>query len=157
MKLYRLERRQHLPLTIAQAWEFFSNPKNLEKITPPELNLTPDNPVPAKMYPGMIVTYVVRPFPLVRNRWVTEITQVDEPNYFIDEQRFGPYKFWHHQHLFEEKPDGVEATDIIHYGLPFGPLGRMANAVVVRSQLERIFSYRAEVLARTFGLPDSTD
>ena len=147
MKLYSLYKKQTLPISIEQAWEFFSNPKNLELITPPSLNLKPVSDVPDRMYPGMIVLYRVKPFAGIGVNWVTEITHVNEPHYFVDEQRFGPYKFWHHQHHFRPVENGTLAEDLVHYALPFEPVGRLANGLVVRRQLEAIFEYRSRILS----------
>ena len=83
------------------------------------------------MRPGMIISYRIHPIFRLRLSWVTEITHVQEPHSFVDEQRFGPYKFWHHQHRFREVPGGVEIRDIVNYALPFGPLGRIAHSTVV--------------------------
>lgn len=102
------------------------------------------------MYAGMIVVYRVRPFFGLGANWVTEITHVSRPHYFVDEQRFGPYKFWHHQHHFRAVEGGTLIEDLVHYALPLGPLGRMAHALAVRRQLDRIFGYRSQVLEETF-------
>ena len=151
MKLYTLQRTQKLPISLEKAWEFFSNPQNLALITPPSLNLKPVSDVPDKMCPGMIVIYRVKPFLGLGINWVTEITHVQRPHFFVDEQRFGPYRFWHHQHRFSEIEGGIEAEDTVNYGLPFGPLGRLAHSLSVRSQLEKIFDYREQVLTDKFG------
>jgi len=152
MKLYRLHRVQNLPLSLKDAWDFFCTPTNLPEITPPELEMTITSGPPEHMYAGMILTYTVRPLLRFRIRWVSEITQVREPWFFVDEQRLGPYRFWHHQHLFREIEGGVEMQDIIHYALPFGLLGRMMHRLKVRRQLEGIFDYRKKVLIQKFGV-----
>jgi ligand-binding SRPBCC domain-containing protein len=151
MKLFRLERSIVLPLSIDEAWSFFSDPRNLIKITPPKMNLVPTSPLPDGMYPGLVVTYGVRIAPAVSMNWVTEITHVEAPHYFVDEQRFGPYKFWHHRHAFEPCDQGVVAKDLIHYGLYGGIFSGIVNALAVRSQLEGIFDYRTQVLTDLFG------
>ena len=145
-KLFRLESTQFLPISIEKAWEFFSSPDNLKEITPDHMgfNITSDNK--GKMYPGMLITYIVSPLLGIKMRWCTEITQVVEHKYFIDEQRFGPYNLWHHQHHFNEVEGGVEMTDIVHYGIPFGIIGQMANSILVKKQLTEIFSYRIEAV-----------
>lgn len=102
----------------------------------------------------MIVTYTVSPFAKLRVKWVTEITHVREPDYFVDEQRFGPYKFWHHQHKFIEIPGGVRVDDLVHYALPFDPIGRIANALFVKRQLQEIFDFRRRYLEDKFGTTD---
>jgi ligand-binding SRPBCC domain-containing protein len=151
MKLYRLHRTQKLPLSVNEAWDFFSNPRNLALITPPSLGFKVTSDVPPKMYQGMILTYTVTPLLNYPVRWVTEITHMDEGRMFVDEQRFGPYKFWHHQHIFEETQGGVEITDLIHYALPFGPIGRIAHSLIVKRQLDEIFEFRREYLKEKFG------
>lgn len=149
MKLHLLEERQNLPVTIGEAWTFFSDPANLARITPPSLGFEVTSPPAERMYAGMIVTYRIRPFFGVRVSWVTEITHVDEPHLFVDEQRFGPYRFWHHQHLFREIEGGVEMRDLVHYALP--PGGGAARRLLVAPRLREIFGHRREVLERTFG------
>ena len=101
-KTFYLKETQKVPISIHEAWSFFSNPLNLKEITPPHLNLVVTNEMPEKMHAGMIITYVVEPLLKIKMNWVTEITNMQEPFYFVDEQRFGPYKFWHHQHIFKE-------------------------------------------------------
>ncbi len=147
MKLYMLSEEQFLPISKQEAWDFFSSPKNLPKITPDYLSFKITSKIGLdKMYPGQIITYIVKPLLGIPLRWATEITQVKDNEFFIDEQRFGPYAFWHHQHWFEEKDGGVLMKDIVHYGLPLGPLGRLANALFVNKQLQGIFSYRKQVV-----------
>lgn len=150
MKLYRFERAQTLPILLEEAWIFFSNPGNLREITPDSMGFEVTSDLPDRMYAGMVVAYKVRPFPLIPVRWVTEITHVDEPRLFVDEQRFGPYRFWHHQHHFRAVDGGVEMRDVIHYGLWGWPLTGLMN-LMVRRQLGDIFRHRSEVLARRFG------
>jgi ligand-binding SRPBCC domain-containing protein len=143
---------QRLPISLPEAWSFFSDPRNLSRITPPSLGLEVTSDLPGVMYPGMIITYRVRPIPWVSVGWVTEITHVREPVLFVDEQRFGPYRFWHHEHHFREVEGGVEMEDIVHYALPFGTIGRVFGGPLVRRRLEQIFSFRRRFLVREFGL-----
>jgi ligand-binding SRPBCC domain-containing protein len=150
MRLETFRTLQLLPVTIGEAWAFFSDPRNLGKITPPSLGLEITSNLPARMHAGMIVTYAVRPFPGVRMGWVTEITHVEEPYLFVDEQRFGPYRFWHHTHRFREVEGGVEAEDTVRYALPFGPVGAAVAGKIVRRRLQAIFEYRRRVLEETF-------
>lgn len=150
MTLHRLERTQFLPIPMADAWDFFSDPRNLCLITPPDLGFAITSPVPERTYPGLIVTYTVTPFLGVAVHWVTEITHCVAPSFFVDEQRFGPYRFWHHQHHFRQVPGGVEMDDIVHYRLPFGPLGELA-APFVATRLRRIFDFRREALDSRFS------
>ena len=153
MKIYQLKTKQKLYLPLEDAWSFFSDPRNLSKITPPWLNLKVTSDLPDKMYEGMIVTYKVYPFAGIPSNWVTEITQVREKNFFIDEQRFGPYKFWHHQHHFnevDEVDEGVEMEDIVTYALPFDPLSRPLNSLFVGKKVKEIFEFREEVLNKLY-------
>jgi len=151
MALYQLKRKQILPISLEQAWEFFSSPFNLAKITPPDMGFQVKLVRPEdKMYPGMIIAYRVSPLLNIPMSWVTEITHVQEPYYFVDEQRFGPYSLWHHQHHFREVAEGVEMIDIVSYKIPFGILGDLANALFVRKRLDYIFDYRYQTLEKMF-------
>lgn len=151
MKLYTLEREQYLPVDIQTAWEFFSAPQNLCKITPEWMNFTVLSDVPAKMHPGMLVRYNIYPLGPLPMQWITEITHVQEPFFFVDEQRFGPYRFWHHQHHFAPVEGGIMMNDVVHYALPLGPLGRLCHYAVVQRKLDAIFSFRYAELQRRFG------
>lgn len=151
MKIYSLKKTIKLKMTMEESWDFFSNPNNLTLITPPSLNLNITSALPDKMYAGMIITYTVAPILNIPMTWVTEITHVEEPYFFIDEQRFGPYKFWHHQHKFEKIEGGVLASDIVHYVLPLDPLSRIAKRLIVENQLNEIFDFRSRYLAERFG------
>ena len=150
MKTYQFRSKQFLPITINEAWEFFSNPNNLTKITPPWLNFEVTSKLDSKMYAGMIITYLVRPLLNIPTTWVTEITHVREPNYFVDEQRFGPYKLWHHQHHFKETDNGIEMTDIVSYALPLDPLSRPINSLLVEKKVKGIFKFREKKLEELF-------
>ncbi len=103
------------------------------------------------MYPGQIISYKVTVLPLIRVRWVTEITHVHEPFYFADEQRFGPYALWHHKHHFEDSPRGVVMTDEVDYALPLGLLGRIAHAAFVGAEVNAIFDHRYSTLEKHFS------
>jgi ligand-binding SRPBCC domain-containing protein len=150
MRISQIKSKQILPISLDKSWDFFSNPYNLSKITPPWLNLKVTSDPADKMYAGMIITYKVYPFLGIPFSWVTEITQVKEKNFFIDEQRFGPYKFWHHQHHFRETNTGVEMEDIVTYILPFDPLTRPVNTLIIGKKVKEIFEYREEVLSKLF-------
>lgn len=152
MKIYTLKFSQVLKTDIHEAWDFFSNPKNLIKITPPHLNFKIGSDVSDEMYPGMIITYKVHPFLKIPLNWITEITHVKKPEFFVDEQRFGPYKFWHHQHKLKEVENGVEVIDLLNYVLPFGILGNLINYTVVSKQLDEIFSFRREILNTKYNM-----
>ena len=157
MTIHTLTQEQVFPLTMDQAWEFFSSPLNLNEITPPELRFRVQTPNLGRMYAGQMIWYKIRLAPLVWVTWVTEITHVDagQPEQtgrsFIDEQRFGPYKLWHHRHTFEPVPGGVKMTDEIHYALPFGPLGDLVHALRVGQQVRDIFAFRRQILAGRFA------
>ena len=150
-RLRRLECRQLLPLPPVAAWEFFSRPENLARITPPDLGFEVTSPLPGRMYAGMIVSYRVSPFGGVQVPWVTEITHVRAPEFFVDEQRSGPYRFWHHQHHFREVAGGVEMTDLVHYQLPFGAVGDLLAGSLVERRVTAIFAFRRRVLTELFG------
>jgi ligand-binding SRPBCC domain-containing protein len=149
--IYSLEVAQFLKISLTEAWDFFSSPGNLSKITLEHMGFEITSGAPAKMYTGQIITYKVSPFPGVKTNWVTEITHVSEGLFFVDEQRFGPYRMWHHEHHFKEKDDGVLMTDHVSYKLPFGFLGRMAHSLFVKKQLTQIFKHRERCLERMFG------
>ncbi len=151
MKIHTLEQKQFLPVTTEEAWKFFSSPANLDKITPDDLGFQITSPPGGAMFEGQIITYRVKVAPGIWIPWVTEIKCVDEGHSFIDEQRFGPYKFWHHRHEFIAVEGGVLMTDLVHYGLPLGPLGTIAHAVFVRRKLEWIFASRKQLLEQRFG------
>ncbi|WP_022851803.1 SRPBCC family protein [Limisalsivibrio acetivorans] len=151
MRINTIERTQLIGTDIESAWDFFSDPSKLAEITPDWLNFRVVSPLAPRMYEGMIVEYRIKPFAGVSVQWVTEITHVDEPGFFVDEQRFGPYKFWHHKHFFEETENGVLMSDSVHYSLGFGPAGSLIHHFYVRKKLEEIFDYRYEKLERIFG------
>jgi ligand-binding SRPBCC domain-containing protein len=152
MKIYTLTKKQFLPITLDEAWAFFSTPINLKKITPEYMGFNIlTNLGDSKMYPGQIIHYIVTPVLGIPMRWTTEITHVIDRKYFVDEQRFGPYSFWHHQHWFCEVDGGVEMTDIVNYGIPLGFLGQIANTIFVQSKLQEIFDYREKVTNEMFG------
>ena len=156
MKLYSIDRRQHLSVPLEIAWEFFSNSRNLEQITPPELEFSILSDVSGGIRPGMIITYQLRLPTGNRVSWVTEIKHVHEPHCFIDEQRFGPYRFWYHEHRFSPLRNGVQIQDIVHYALPFGVIGRAVHGLFVRRHLEHIFDFRQTYLSELFGSPSAT-
>lgn len=146
MALHRIEHRQVVPVDLDTAWRFFSDPRNLARMTPPEMALIPTGPVPDHMHAGMIIPYRIRPFPRLSFEWVTEITHVVERQFFVDEQRSGPYAFWHHQHHFREATGGTEVRDVIHYRLPFAPLSDVLLGHLVRRRVNAIFAFRRRAL-----------
>jgi len=151
LKLQRLERVVRLRASLDDVWEFFADPRNLREITPPWLDLQIVSPVPDRMYPGLLIEYRVRPFPGPAWVWVTEITHVQEGVRFVDEQRIGPYRLWHHEHHFRASGHGVEVRDLVVYLLPGGWAGHVAVGRAVRSRLQAIFDYRERVVLKRFG------
>lgn len=151
MKIFRLKKIQKLPIDKKTAWNFLSDPKNLKTITPERMGFDIISGANRKMFEGQIIQYKVKPFKGVSTKWVTEITHVVDQSYFVDEQRFGPYAFWHHKHFIKEIDGGVEMEDIIDYKLPFGFLGQLVQPILVKSKLEQIFEFRANKLEKIFG------
>ncbi len=158
MKLYDLFFEQRIPCNSDEAWDFFSSPGNLSKITPSDMNFVitsrPDGN--SKIYPGMIITYEVSPIKGVKMNWVTEITHIKQNEYFIDEQRLGPYGFWQHQHHFEKIEGGIKMIDKLYYALPYGILGRLANSIFAKNELKKMFSYRTKKIEEIFGIYKET-
>lgn len=152
MSVYKIERVQTLPISLEKAWHFFSSPENLNTITPDDMHfeITSGN-AKEPMHVGQIITYNVSPLLGIKMFWMTEITHVQDKAFFVDEQRFGPYAFWHHRHYFREVEGGVEMRDIVYYKLPLGILGTLAHAVFVRKKLKHIFNYRFTKLESLFG------
>lgn len=148
---YSIYRKQILPISLDDAWTYFSVPGNLNEITPPDMGFkTLSNLKLEKAYAGQIITYHVSPLLGIPMFWMTEITHVRDKEYFVDEQRFGPYAFWHHQHFFTAVEGGVLMEDIVHYKLPLGILGAIAHSVFVKRKLQNIFDYREKVLKTMF-------
>ena len=151
-KVHSIKTVQLIKISMDEAWDFFSSPANLQKITPEKLGFKiVSKHHGEKMYAGQIIEYYVKPLFGIPLYWMTEITHVADKKYFIDEQRFGPYSMWHHQHHFKETPEGIEMTDIVHYKLPFGILGEMAHSLFVKKQLKGIFDYRFKVVEDLWG------
>lgn len=148
--VYTLKTQLILPIRLDIAWDFFSNPGNLARITPTEMGFIITSDKPERMFAGQIITYKIGIFPGVKSNWVTEITQVNEKIFFIDEQRFGPYKMWHHEHHFKSVDGGVTMTDRVTFKIPFGFVGRMAYGLFIRRKLLQIFNFRAEMLSNYF-------
>ena len=152
MAIYKMIRKQVIPADIATLWDFFKDPSNLTAITPSYMNFviktmdTSDD-----IYAGQMITYSVAPIAKIPLFWMTEITAVEKHRFFIDEQRRGPYKMWHHQHHFTTTEKGVEMTDIVHYELPLGILGQIAHWLFVKRQLNQIFDYRYHKIEALFN------
>jgi ligand-binding SRPBCC domain-containing protein len=149
--MYCLKYSQKLPLSLEESWSFFSSPTNLSILTPDYLNFKITSLESETMYAGQIIVYDIHPILNLPIKWVTEITHVEKPYYFIDEQRFGPYKFWHHEHRFKSIDNGIEMVDLIYYQLPFGILGKTLHAIKIKKDLEEIFAYRKVKLENLFG------
>jgi len=140
-----------------EAWDFLSDPKNLKTITPDYMGFNILSGADRTMYPGQIIQYIVTPVAGIPTKWVTEITHVKEGEYFVDEQRFGPYALWHHKHFIRPIENGVEMEDIVDYKLPMGTLGRLAHPILVKPKLKEIFDYRYTKLIELFGpYPEKT-
>ncbi len=152
MKIYTKSSKQNIPISLDEAWAFLSNPRNLKEITPPYMGFNILSGADREMYPGQIIQYIVTPILGIKAKWVTEITHVEDKKYFVDEQRFGPYAFWHHKHFIREIPGGVEMEDIIDYKVPMGILGQLVHPFLVKPKLDEIFEYRRKKLIELFGV-----
>lgn len=148
--MHKLNRKQKLPITLDEAWSFFSSPHNLNEITPPELVFEIISDVPDEMYEGLMIEYRLKPMLKVPVKWVTEITHIREKSFFVDEQRSGPYKLWHHEHHFEPVERGILMTDILHYEIGKSIFGYIAGEVFVHKKVKEIFDYRFEKLKAIF-------
>lgn len=151
--IYTLKTTQLLKSNIDTVWDFMSSPENLALITPQYMGFTilSDKEDIKKMYPGQIIHYYVTPVMGIKMNWVTEITHVSHHQFFVDEQRFGPYAFWHHKHFIKEVPGGIEMTDILHYKVPFGFIGNIVNTLFIRHKIKEIFDYRFNKLEQLFN------
>jgi len=150
--IHQIRKEQFLNTTIENVWDFVTSPKNLKKITPEYMNFViKSNNMSKKIYPGMIICYKVSPILKISTTWVTEITHVKKNRLFVDEQRVGPYKIWHHEHLFKEEHGCVLMTDIISYKLPFGIVGKLLNTLFIKKKIHSIFNYRYEKLDEIFN------
>lgn len=151
MKIYKLHAKQNLPISVDEAWSFLSNPENLKVITPDYMGFNIQSGADRPMFAGQIIEYIVTPILGIKTKWVTEITHVVDKEYFVDEQRFGPYTLWHHKHFIKEIDGGVEMEDLLHYKLPFGFLGQLVHPFLVKPKLDEIFDYRKNKLVELFG------
>ncbi|MFN5149738.1 MAG: SRPBCC family protein [Flavobacteriia bacterium] len=149
--MYQIRHKQIVKADLITCWDFFSSPNNLQKITPDYMGFDVKTEVPEKMYEGLMIEYRVRPLMNIPMTWITEITHVKDFQFFVDEQRKGPYRIWHHEHHFMETEEGVEMTDIVSYELPFGLLGKIAHPILVKKKLEEIFAYRYKVVEELFN------
>lgn len=154
MAVYQFEKEQLIAADITDVWKFISSPANLKLITPPYMGFEIlNNNLPEEMYPGMIISYNVSPFPGIKMKWVTEITHVKENEYFVDEQRVGPYAMWHHQHKIMPVKGGTVMSDIVTYKPPLGILGALSNKIIISKKLEEIFGFREIAITKRFGNP----
>lgn len=151
MKIYTLNAKQDLPISMDEAWSFLSDPKNLKVITPNYMGFNIQSGADRPMFAGQIIEYIVTPFLGIKTKWVTEITHSVNKEYFVDEQRYGPYSLWHHKHFIKQIDGGVEMEDLLHYKLPFGLLGQIVHPFLVKPKLDEIFEYRRNKLNELFG------
>jgi ligand-binding SRPBCC domain-containing protein len=152
MAFYQFTSEQKIPASIDQVWDFIATPMNLRDITPEYMGFEVTSQQRSdKMYPGMIISYKVSPLLGIKMTWVTEITQVKDRSYFVDEQRIGPYAMWHHEHQIEAIEGGVLMSDIVSYQPPFGFLGAIANTLMIRNKLKEIFEFRTKAVEKKFG------
>ncbi|WP_417886282.1 SRPBCC family protein [Zunongwangia sp.] len=149
--MHQLHTFQKLPISKEKAWEFLSDPKNLKIITPDYMGFDITSGADRPMFEGQIIQYIVTPLTGIKTKWVTEITHVRDGEYFVDEQRFGPYALWHHKHFIKEIEGGVEMEDIVDYKLPMGKLGDLVHPFMVKPKLKEIFEYRKQKLEELFG------
>lgn len=149
--IYTLKVKQELKMSLDKAWSFFSNPNNLSKITPENMGFNITSDIPKLIYEGQIITYKVSPFLGLKMNWVTEITHIKDKEYFIDEQRFGPYSMWHHEHYFKSKGDKTEIIDKVSFKVPFSFIGRLFTPIIVIPQLKKIFNHRTETLHKKYN------
>ena len=148
--IHKLEQTQFLPISLDTAWNFFATPKNLNEVTPTDMVFEITSNLPDKMYEGLMITYKIRPMLNIPINWCTEITHIKEREFFVDEQRLGPYNIWHHEHHFKEADGGVLMTDLLHYDIGKSIFGWIAGELFVHKKVKEIFSYRYQVLEKYF-------
>jgi ligand-binding SRPBCC domain-containing protein len=151
MSLHSLSRQQFIPAPLERVWSYFSCPENLDELTPPDMHFEILTPNLERMYAGQLIEYRVMFAPGLYSRWLTEIAHVRAGEYFVDEQRLGPYRFWYHAHHFRPTSGGVEMSDRVAYVIPGGPLGDLLDTLWIRQRLEAIFDYRARKIIELFG------
>jgi len=153
MAIHFFSTQQNIPADLSEVWQYFSDPSNLKRITPSALGfevISEAQPRP-DIYAGQVIEYRVSPLLGIPLYWMTEITHVKSEQYFVDEQRQGPYSLWHHQHHFKKIAGGVEMTDMVHYKIPGWFLGDMVNSLLVKAQLQKIFHFRHRQVEAAFG------
>jgi len=149
--IHYLHREQVIPAPLERVWDYFANPSNLNELTPPDMKFEIIAGGDDRMYAGQMIEYRVEFVHGLRSLWLTEIAHVEEGRYFVDEQRVGPYRFWHHEHHFELLEAGVRMTDKVTYAAPFGMLGDIVTALWIRRRLDEIFDYRYRKVVELFG------
>jgi ligand-binding SRPBCC domain-containing protein len=146
----RIKYQQIIDSSLKDVWDYFATPLNLNSLTPPDMQFQIIYGGEKPMYEGQLIEYRIQFMPFLKSRWLTEITHIKEQTCFIDEQRIGPYQFWHHEHLFKDDPSGVQMTDLVTYLLPFGPLGDLLHKLWIGPRLKTIFDYRASQVNKVF-------
>jgi ligand-binding SRPBCC domain-containing protein len=149
--IHYLHREQFIPASMEIIWNFFADPRNLNNITPPDMNFEIVTGGDTPMYEGQIIEYRVEFLRGMRSLWLTEISHVREGSYFVDEQRIGPYRFWYHEHMFELQNDGVKMTDHVTYAVPYSPFGEVIHAFWIQKRLAGIFDFREQKIIELFG------
>ena len=152
--LYTLYAKQTVAKEIDLLWDFFRKPRNLNKLTPEDVEFKITSGKSDDFYEGKIISYKIRPFKMINLNCVTEISQVKEGFYFVDNQIFGPYKMWHHEHHFKSNGDGTtDIIDKVKYKLPFYILGRLMHKIFIKRKLVNIFMFRQKQINNLFNNP----
>ena len=149
--IYQLKSKQIIRASLDEVWDYFSKPQNLNNLTPKDMAFKITSGEPPRMYEGQIISYQIEILPMLKSSWVTEITHVEENKMFVDEQRFGPYAMWHHEHHFEALDDcQVIMNDIVSYKLPMSWLGRVIGGKMIGSRVRKIFEFREDSVDNIF-------
>lgn len=151
MKTYKLTKCIELPISIEKAWEFFSNPNNLSNIMPSAMQFQIVDGATLPIFEGQIIQYSVSPLPFYKTTWISEMNHIKKPHFFVDTQLEGPYKLWHHKHFLESTKNGTKITDVIHYQIPLGIIGKILHPILVKPKLEEIFKYRSQKINQLFN------
>lgn len=149
--MYRYEQQQLVPANLDEVWDFFSNPRNLQRLMPDDMSFEMLDDIPEKMYPGLLLRYRVAPLLGIKLPWTSRIEFVEEKKYFVDTQSEGPFRFWHHEHRFEAVEGGTMVYDLLHYRLPLEPLSKLFHRSIVKKKLDQIFSQRIIRSEQVFG------
>ncbi len=150
-KIYSLETKQIIDRPIEEIWSFFTNPKNLNQLTPSDMNFKILSGSSDDFYEGKIISYSINPFKFYNIKWVTEITTIKKNDFFIDEQRFGPYKMWHHEHHFIKNNDNTTTIyDKVIYKLPYGIIGKLSHKLFIKKRLLEIFNFRKKTIKKLY-------